>query len=210
MRTLIALIVLLATSSCSRESDAELIKSGTVEIWTDEAASQYIARTLLPAAKDEGEVRAQIAGILDSTFGTGLLLRPSESRFTTFSGVPAYEISGVSYANFSERECRIVLAFANTNTYAVHCFAPRGEQLPDPEKHIDIVGEASPFTEEAFQFLRPRFENLVPSLAEVVDKLRKEIEKEANQRLESNAGLPPPSDGTSTAVEHRLPGVSQP
>jgi transposase len=30
------------------------------------------------------------------------------------------------------------------------------------------------------------------------------------QRPESNAGMPPPSAGKSTAVEHRLPGVSQP
>jgi hypothetical protein len=36
------------------------------------------------------------------------------------------------------------------------------------------------------------------------------IWKEPNQRPESNAGMPPPSSGKSPAVEHRLPGVSQP
>ena len=33
---------------------------------------------------------------------------------------------------------------------------------------------------------------------------------EPNKRLESNAAMPPPSLGKSTAVEHRLRGVSQP
>jgi len=33
---------------------------------------------------------------------------------------------------------------------------------------------------------------------------------EANQRLENNAGMPPPSSEKSTADEHRLRGVSQP
>src|SRR5690606_23872584 len=63
--------------------------------------------------------------------------------------------------------------------------------------HDRIVVEGGPFglTAEQVRALDLKDERKAP---------------EPNKRLESNTGLPPPSSGKSTAVEHRLPGVSQP
>jgi 8-oxo-dGTP pyrophosphatase MutT (NUDIX family) len=52
--------------------------------------------------------------------------------------------------------------------------------------------------------------DLVADYDDMLPALMKSLETGVHQRLEDNAGLPPPSSVRSTAFARRLPGVSQP
>jgi hypothetical protein len=167
-RTLFLAAVLLAVAG--QASEPLTLKSQS-ETWGDEAMSRTVTKTLFPGAKDEEAVRAQLAGINDSFYKTGVLFCPDEVHVGTFQSYPAFLFRGVSLANFTKRRCSITVVFTAEHTFGIHCFSPADEELPDPEKFIRIKGEPSKMTEEAFRFLEPRVRDLLPQMREMVRKL---------------------------------------
>lgn len=165
----IPLIVLCA--SVGPVAAAELALKSQSEMWGDETMTRGVIKSLLPGAKDEKAVRAQLAGINDAFVRTGLLLAPDEIYFGEFAGYPACFIRGVSLANFSRRPYGITVVFAVEHTYAIHSFAPEGEKLPEPEKYLKIDGMPSQVTKAAFDFVAPRLPELIGEMRKAVLQL---------------------------------------
>lgn len=140
-----------------------------------------VAITVMGPAEDEQKVRAQMAGIFDTSFGRSVMLSVSKVTFDKFSGYPAFFADGVSLANSMRRNCRVLMIFTTSHTYAVHCFAPEGEKLPSPEKYIQLEGEPSKVTEAAFAWLRPRLEKELSQIRENVEKSAAALTKPKRQ-----------------------------
>ena len=160
------LLVCVAIGRLVAASDPLTLKAQS-EMWGDDAMARTVSKTLISGAKDEKAVRAQLAGINDSFFKTGLLLVPEEIHFGRFLGYPAFFVRGVSLANFRRRRCSITVVFTVAYTYTIHCFSPDAVELPDPEKFIRIDGEPSHVTEGAFSYLEPRLREGLPQMQEL-------------------------------------------
>ncbi len=155
---------------CHGEAGA-LSSASKTDAWMDDTKTLVVTRTQLPPASKEEDVRAQIAGVMDTMFSTGLLLRPERVEFSSFEGLPACIVEGFSYANFTKRRCRIVVAFSQTDTFVIHSFSPAEKDLPDATKVAKVEGKGNDLTKEAFAYLRPRMAPALPELQKAVDAL---------------------------------------
>jgi len=195
-----ALIAATLLVAGGRASETLTLKAQS-EMWADESMSRTIAKTLIRGAKDEKAVRAQLAGINDSFFKTGLLFAPEEVRAGTFQGYPAFILRGVSLADFTKRRCSITVVFTAEHTFTIHCFSPEAEELPDAEKFLRIEGEPSKVADEAFRFLEPRVREGLDEMREMIRKLaaanetkRANSERSDSPERESGRGLNKPGN----------------
>jgi hypothetical protein len=170
MKNLYAIVLGLITFSTSLFPENLSLVSRS-ETWTNPASTVQMVRSVLPKANSEKEVRAQIAGLLDTCFGGGLLFVPESIEFIEYGSHPTFYLKGVSHADFKERECGLYLVFMSDQTESFRCIAPRGEELPDPKDYIDFTGDSSPFTEEAFDFMRPNLDKLKIGITDTVVRL---------------------------------------
>jgi hypothetical protein len=141
------------------------------DVWMDETQTLIVTRTRMVAAVKEEDVRAQIAGVLDSMFHTGLLLRPDRMEFDSFDGLPEFTVEGLSYANFTSRRCKIAVVFSKSETFVIQSWAPAKASLPNAEKVVKVEGEKNEFTAAAFAFLKPRMAEALPTLQKTVETL---------------------------------------
>jgi hypothetical protein len=104
--------------------------------------------------------------------------------FGRFSDLPAFELEGYSYANFSKRRCRIRVVFSKTDTYVIHSWSPADTPLPEDEEVASVVGEPNEHTERAFAYLLERLPSALPDLQKFVEQLVKKQEEKTQQSSE--------------------------